>query len=119
MQGRCSANGGAGRPRAGHAGNMENFSALFGAAEPPPAAAAALGFGPTKAPGSGAAPPPAASAAAPPPGEDAARKAAAGPFYLLRELPGAGRPRGGAGAAIGQSRRRTVAAGGIDSARSQ
>ncbi|NXE69931.1 MED19 polymerase, partial [Calcarius ornatus] len=28
------------------------------------------------------------SAAAPPPGEDAARKAAAGPFYLLRELPG-------------------------------
>ncbi|NXC84803.1 MED19 polymerase, partial [Cercotrichas coryphoeus] len=75
-------------PRAGHAGNMENFSALFGAAEPPPAAAAALGFGPAKAPGAGAAPPPAASAAAPPPGEDAARKAAAGPFYLLRELPG-------------------------------
>ncbi|NXD73946.1 MED19 polymerase, partial [Eolophus roseicapillus] len=30
-------------PRAGHAGNMENFSALFGGAEPPPAAAAALG----------------------------------------------------------------------------
>ncbi|NXS03852.1 MED19 polymerase, partial [Oxylabes madagascariensis] len=28
------------------------------------------------------------STAAPPPGEDAARKAAAGPFYLLRELPG-------------------------------
>uniref|UniRef100_A0A8C3Q9R3 Mediator of RNA polymerase II transcription subunit 19 n=1 Tax=Geospiza parvula TaxID=87175 RepID=A0A8C3Q9R3_GEOPR len=67
---------------------MENFSALFGAAEPPPAAAAALGFGPAKAPGAGAAPPPTASAAAPPPGEDAARKAAAGPFYLLRELPG-------------------------------
>lgn len=68
---------------------MENFSALFGGAEPPPAAAAAaLGFGPAKAPGPGAAPPPAA--AAPPPGEDAARKAAAGPFYLLRELPGAG-----------------------------
>ncbi|NWZ66022.1 MED19 polymerase, partial [Acrocephalus arundinaceus] len=41
-----------------------------------------------KVPGAGAAPPPAASAAAPPPGEDAARKAAAGPFYLLRELPG-------------------------------
>uniref|UniRef100_A0A8V5FZI9 Mediator of RNA polymerase II transcription subunit 19 n=1 Tax=Melopsittacus undulatus TaxID=13146 RepID=A0A8V5FZI9_MELUD len=65
---------------------MENFTALFGGAEPPPAAAAALGFGPAKAPGAGAAPPPAA--AAPPPGEDAARKAAAGPFYLLRELPG-------------------------------
>uniref|UniRef100_A0A8D0FRP4 Mediator of RNA polymerase II transcription subunit 19 n=2 Tax=Neoaves TaxID=3078114 RepID=A0A8D0FRP4_STROC len=66
---------------------MENFSALFGGAEPPPtAAAAALGFGPAKAPGAGAAPPPAA--AAPPPGEDAARKAAGGPFYLLRELPG-------------------------------
>ncbi|RMB97969.1 hypothetical protein DUI87_25447 [Hirundo rustica rustica] len=88
VQGRGSSNGGAGRPRARQAGNMENFSALFGAAEPPPAAAAALGFGPAKAPGAGAAPPPAASAAAPPPGEDAARKAAGGPFYLLRELPG-------------------------------
>uniref|UniRef100_A0A669PJR4 Mediator of RNA polymerase II transcription subunit 19 n=1 Tax=Phasianus colchicus TaxID=9054 RepID=A0A669PJR4_PHACC len=82
---RCAA--GAGRPRAGQAGKMENFSALFGGAEPPPAtAAAALGFGPAKAAGAGAAPPPAA--AVPPPGEDAARKAAAGPFYLLRELPG-------------------------------
>lgn len=119
MQGRCSANGGAGRPRAGHAGNMENFSALFGAAEPPPAAAAALGFGPAKAPGAGTAPPPAASAAAPPPGEDAARKAAAGPFYLLRELPGAGGPRGGEGAALGQSARRNTAAGETDSATSQ
>ena len=77
---------------------MENFSALFGGAEPPPAtAAAALGFGPAKAAGAGAAPPPAA--AVPPPGEDAAHKAAAGPFYLLRELPGAGRagPQGGGG----------------------
>lgn len=84
--------GGAGR--AGQAGKMENFSALFGGAEqPPPAAAAALGFGPAKAAGAGAAPPPAASAAAsaapPAPGEGKA--AAAGPFYLLRELPGAGR----------------------------
>lgn len=98
---------------------MENFSALFGAAEPPPAAAAALGFGPAKPPGAGAAPPPAASAAAPPPGEDAARKAAAGPFYLLRELPGAGGPRGGAGAAIGQSARQNAAAGVTDGARNQ
>lgn len=119
MQGRSSANGGAGRPRAGHDGNMENFSALFGAAEPPPAAAAALGFGPAKAPGAGAAPPPAASAAAPPPGEDAARKAAAGPFYLLRELPGAGGPRGGAGAGLGQSARRNAASEGTDGTMSQ
>lgn len=119
MQGRCSANGGAGRPRAGHDGNMENFSALFGAAEPPPAAAAALGFGPAKAPGTGAAPPPAASAAAPPPGEDAARKAAAGPFYLLRELPGTGEPWGGEDAGLGQLARWNAAAGGTDGAVSQ
>lgn len=78
---------------------MENFSALFGGAEPPPAtAAAALGFGPAKAAGAGAAPPPAT--AVPPPGEDAARKAASGPFYLLRELPGAGRAAGGEGRGV-------------------
>lgn len=98
---------------------MENFSALFGAAEPPPAAAAALGFGPAKAPGAGAAPPPAAAAAAPPPGEDAARKAAAGPFYLLRELPGAGGPLGGAGVALGQSAQRIAAAEETDGVRNQ
>ncbi|KAL8182882.1 UNVERIFIED_CONTAM: hypothetical protein K2H54_005603, partial [Gekko kuhli] len=70
---------------------MENFSALFGGAEPPQsaatAAAAALGFGPGKpgGPGSGPAPVPAGAAV----GEEAARKAAAaGPFYLMRELPG-------------------------------
>ncbi|XP_043371949.1 mediator of RNA polymerase II transcription subunit 19 isoform X2 [Dermochelys coriacea] len=78
-----------GGERAGHAGMMENFSALFGGAEPPaPAAATALGFGPGKPGGPGAGPPPAA--ATPQTAEDAARKAAAasGPFYLMRELPG-------------------------------
>ncbi|CAM5149148.1 unnamed protein product [Natator depressus] len=78
-----------GEERAGHAGMMENFSALFGGAEPPPpAAATALGFGPGKPGGPGAGPPPAA--ATPQTAEDAARKAAAasGPFYLMRELPG-------------------------------
>ncbi|XP_030417749.1 mediator of RNA polymerase II transcription subunit 19 isoform X3 [Gopherus evgoodei] len=78
-----------GGERVGHAGMMENFSALFGGAEPPPpAAATALGFGPGKPGGPGAGPPPAA--AAPQTVEDVARKAAAasGPFYLMRELPG-------------------------------
>ncbi|XP_050811912.1 mediator of RNA polymerase II transcription subunit 19 isoform X4 [Gopherus flavomarginatus] len=78
-----------GGERVGHAGMMENFSALFGGAEPPPpAAATALGFGSGKPGGPGAGPPPAA--AAPQTAEDVARKAAAasGPFYLMRELPG-------------------------------
>ncbi|XP_019402737.1 PREDICTED: mediator of RNA polymerase II transcription subunit 19 [Crocodylus porosus] len=78
-----------GGDRAGQAGMMENFSALFGGAEPqPPATAAALGFGPGKPAGPGSAPPPAA--AAPQSGEDPSRKTAAssGPFYLMRELPG-------------------------------
>lgn len=87
---------------------MENFSALFGGAEPPPAAAAALGFGPAKPPAAGAAPPP--IAAAPPPGEDAARKAATGPFYLLRELPGAGRVTRSANRRGGAVPRRKLAA---------
>ncbi|CAI5762964.1 mediator of RNA polymerase II transcription subunit 19 [Podarcis lilfordi] len=69
---------------AGHAGMMENFSALFGGTEPPPpSTAAALGFGPGKpgGPGTGAPPVPAVT----PVGEKAA--AASGPFYLMRELP--------------------------------
>uniref|UniRef100_H2ZU02 Mediator of RNA polymerase II transcription subunit 19 n=1 Tax=Latimeria chalumnae TaxID=7897 RepID=H2ZU02_LATCH len=59
---------------------MENFSSLFGQAEPPPPPASSLGFGAGKPPGPVSVPPP----------DDGSRKLSAlhEPFYLLRELPG-------------------------------
>ncbi|KAM8923859.1 mediator of RNA polymerase II transcription subunit 19 [Pelodytes ibericus] len=86
---------------------MEGFSALFGSAEPPPPITSGPGapvcvppgtggFGPNKSqvtgttnstvPGPPLPPPPPHSGGST--GEESARRSPAGPFYLLRELPG-------------------------------